>query len=108
LPPIQHEPVGAHAKKGTEARFLRLIAREPLLLKRVGKERLRRFFGLVFGQMPVQAQVAMQRLPVPVNQVAERLTAGTFVRRPHAIDDRMTRGGKARHRGNRTRLGPNT
>ena len=95
LPHVHHEAVGAHADKRAEASLAWLVALEPRLLKRVGKEALREIARVFRVQAPGQSKVFVDRFPVALDEVAERGAPGLGIGVANALDCRMPGCGKA-------------
>ena len=95
LPHVHHEAVGADADERAEARLAWLVALEPRLLKRVGKEALREIARVFRVQAPGQAKVFVDRFPVAFDEVAERGAPGVGIGVANSLDCRMPGCGKA-------------
>ena len=95
LPHVHHEAIGADANERAEARLAWLVALEPRFLKRVGEETLRQIARIVRVEAPGESKVLVDRLPVALDEVAERRAPGVGIGVANALDGRMPGCGKA-------------
>ncbi len=98
LPHVHHETIGAHAHERAELRLRRLVLLEPRLLERVREERLREILRVLGLEAPGDPEVLVHRLPVALDQIAERLPARLRIDVTHPLDHGVPRRGKSARR----------